>query len=549
MITQNKILKLKTCSRQIKSCILILFSCLSVLLSCFSLSAQQLNYTLNRDYLYGYDNYFNNKEEKFQTFVKPYRYADINQVKDSTIAFPLFKDAYGRYLPVIKTKDKKKKKIEIDVSPLITSTFGYQATSPSRFTSDLAIGGNIMGSIGNKFSFNLKALAGRATFNSYTDSIINATHIIPGIGYAYRANNDSVNRAYSYQYLTGYLSYSPNKIFNFQVGQDKQFWGDGYRSLFLSDVSAPYPYFKITTNVWKFNYVNLYTIMKDATNPSGLKKDWSTKYASFHYLGINVSKRINIGLFESVVWQGTDNNRYRGYDINYMNPILFFRPTEYSLGSSDNALIGLSYKIKIFKKQQLYGQLLVDDFALKEALQHNGNWQNKEALQMGFKSFDVFKINRLNFQTEFNSARPYTYSHGSVQQNYGQLNQPLAHPLGANFMESATFLNYRYKRIFIEAKCIYAVYGADSTGKDYGKNIFISYVNRLSDYGNHIAQGIRTNLITTSLRGAYILDSRMNFKIEAGVSYRVEQTSTYTKQTPYIFVGIKTDLGNLYNDF
>jgi hypothetical protein len=509
-----------------------------------SLSAQQLNYTLNRDYLYGYDNYFNNKEEKFQTFVKPYRYADLNKVTDSSAAFPDF--FAGRKT---KKENAKKKKFDINIFPLLTSQVGYQATSISRSTSDLAIGGNVMGNIGNKFSFNFKALAGRATFNSYMDSIINATHVIPGIGYAYRANNDTVNRAYSYQYFSGYLSYSPNKIFNFQLGKDKQFWGDGYRSLFLSDVSAPYPYFKITTSVWKFNYVNLYTIMNDATNSSGLKKDWSRKYATFHYLGINVTKRINIGLYESIIWQGTDSNRYRGYDINYMNPIIFFRPTEYSLGSSDNTAIGFSFKIKLFEKQQLYGQLFVDDFSLKEALQHKGFWQNKEAFQVGFKSFDVLKIKRLNFQTEFNYARPYTYSHGSSLQNYSNLNQPLTHPLGANFMESATFLNYRYKRVFVEAKCIYAVYGADSTGTDFGKNIFTSYKKHPAEFGNYVGQGIKTNLITTSLRGAYILDSRMNLKIEAGLSYRIEQTSTYTKQIPYIFIGIKTDLGNLYSDF
>lgn len=530
------------CSRKLSPCLLSIVYCL---LSAISLKAQQSNYTLNRDYLYGYDNYFNNKEEHFQTFVKPYRYVDINKVTDSAIAFP----SYRQFFESISTKENERKKFSLAVYPLLTSEFGFQATSPSRITNDLAIGGNVVGNIGNTFSFNVKAMAGQAVFNSYTDSIVNATHVVPGIGYAYLNNTDSIKKQYSYQYYSGYVSYSPNTIFNFQLGRDKHFWGEGYRSLFLSDNAAPYPFFKITTSVWKLNYVNLYAIMKDATHPSGAKKDWATKYATFHYLGVNVTKRINIGLFESVVWQGTDSTRYRGYDVNYLNPILFFRPTEYSLGSSDNSSLGFSLKIKVFKKQQVYGQAFLDDFSLKEALQRNGFWQNKAAFQAGFKSFDVFKISRLYFQTEFNYVRPYTYAHGTVLQNNGHLNQPLAHPLGANFMESATILNYRYKRLFMEAKCIYAIYGADSLGKDYGKNIFISYVNRRGDYGNTIAQGIKTDLITTSLRAAYILDPGMNLKIEAGVSYRMEHTDTYTKQTPFVFIGIKTDLCNMYSDF
>lgn len=505
--------------------------------------SQQLNYTLSKDFLWGIDNYYNNKTENFQTFVKPYRFEDIKQIKDSTSTFP-------RLLAGTKAEERDKKaKSQIEIYPLINASAGYQSSPKGRFTNDLAIGANLLGFIGNKFAFNFKVLGGKMVANSFVDSIIQETNVNPGIGYIYRTNNDSSHQQYAYQYFSGYLSYSPNKIFNFQVGQDKHFWGDGYRSLFLSDNTAPYPYLKITTNVWKLTYVNLFTIMKDATQPSGMKKDWLNKYATLHYLGWNATKRISVGLFESVVWQGSDSTRHRGYDVNYLNPILFFRPTEYSLGSSDNAFVGFNFKIKLFKKQQLYGQILLDEFLLKEVVANDGWWANKQAFQVGFKSFDMFKIKHFNFQTEFNYVRPYTYAHGSVQQNYGHMNQPLAHPLGANFWESISFLNYRHKRLFIEAKVQYAKYGADSAGTDYGKNIFMSYTNRPNDYENYTTQGFQTNLITASLRGAYILDTRMNLKIEAGAAYRIEERAYSKTQIPYFFLGIKTDLSNSYSDF
>lgn len=508
--------------------------------------SQQLTYTLSRDFLWGIDNYYNSSTQNYQTFSKPYLFADVNEIKDSSVVFL-------RLLAGTKAEDfdKKPKKVDVEIYPLLNAgaTVQLSETNKNKLSNDLAIGATFMMSIGKKFSMNLKALAGRSSYPDLMESTIKNTSVIPGIGYAYRANTDSLNPLYAYQYYSGYLSYSPNKIFNVQVGQDKQFFGDGYRSLFLSDVAAPYPYLKITTRIWHLTYINLYTIMKDATNPSGLKKDWLNKYATFHYLGWNATKRIQIGLFESIMWQGSDSNRYRGYDVNYLNPILFFRPTEYSLGSSDNAFAGFSFKIKLFKKQQLYGQLLLDEFLLKEIKAQNGWWANKYGLQGGLKSFDLFKIKNLNFQTEVNYVRPYTYSHGSVQQNYGHMNQPLAHPLGANFIESATFLNYRYKRFFIEAKGVYAIYGEDSLGSDYGKNIFISYNKRPKDYGNTTTQGIRTNLINASVRIAYILDTRMNLKIELGFAERIEQTNVKTTQTPLVFFGIRTDLSNLYTDF
>lgn len=504
---------------------------------------QQLNYTINRDFLYGVDSYFNNKDNNFQTFIKPYRFEDIKNIKDSGAIFP-------RLLAGTKAEEQDKKaKGQIELYPLITANTGYETGVHSRFVNDLAIGGNLLAFYKDKIAFNFKALAGKATYTSYVDSTINESKVIPGIGFAYKTNSDSLSPQYAYQYFSGYLSYSPNKVFNIQLGQDKHFWGDGYRSLFLSDASAPYPYLKITTSIWKITYINLYTIMKDATNPSGYKKDWKNKYATLHYLGWNATKRINIGLFESVVWQGSDSTRYRGYDINYLNPVLFFRPTEYSLGSSDNAFIGFNFKIKLFKKQQLYGQLLLDEFYLKEIVKQSGWWANKQAFQVGFKSFDLFKVRHFNFQTEFNYVRPYTYAHGSVQQNYSHMNQPLAHPLGANFWESVSFINYRYKRLFIEGKFQYALYGGDSAGTDYGKNIFISYKNRPKEYGNFTGQGFQTYLTTASLRFAYMLDTRMSLKINLGAVYRIQKTEQTNLQTPYFFVGIQTDLSNLYSDF
>jgi len=37
-----------------------------------------------------------------------------------------------------------------------------------------------------------------------------------------------------------------------------------------------------------------------------------------------VSKRLNLGFFETVVWE---NDNDRGFDLNYLNPIVFYRAT------------------------------------------------------------------------------------------------------------------------------------------------------------------------------------------------------------------------------
>lgn len=432
----------------------------------------------------------------------------------------------------------------IRVAGIFDSELGLEQSSYSAKNLLLDGGISVEGNTDEKFAFGGTFIASNSSFPSYIDSFISKTHVIPGMGPGYTSQN-----GYSSQYYAGYISYSPNRIFNFQIGKDKHFWGDGYRSLFLSDVSNSIPFLKISTSIWKIQYTSLFTCLKDATAPSHLKKDFLNKYGSFHCLSWNIAKRINIGLFESVVWQGTDPNRVRNFDINYLNPVIFFRPVEYSLGSSDNALIGLSFKIKAAKTQQFYGQVILDEFLLSEVRAMNGWWGNKQGIQLGFKSFDLFTLKNLTFQTEINAVRPYTYAHGSVQQNYANFNQPLAHPLGANFAESVTFLNYSCKKWMFETEFLFARYGKDENGKNYGQNIFESYTTRPHDYGNTFLQGLKTDLVYTKFKLAYYLIPSVNLMAEGGVILREEKNPVSFLNSTIIFIGIKTALLNRYSDF
>ena len=457
------------------------------------------------------------------------------------------------------SSDSAKKKFNLCGTPVLGLGGGYNLSDSKTFAESAAGfwgGGNI---ISPKLYYSLNFSAAYASFPTYLDTFIKQTGVIPGMGRGYGSD-----KTYSSQYFAGYLSYSPNKIFNFQAGKDKNFFGDGYRSLFLSDVSAPYPFLKITTNVWKLKYVSLFAALEDVTNTSHLKKDFLHKYGTFHYLSWNVSKRLNFALFESIIWQGTDNNRFRNFDVNYLNPVIFFRPVEYSLGSSDNAFLGGSFKIKVGEKyrQQFYGQLILDEFLLREVLavfkklahpfDHTiqyGWWANKQGVQLGFKNFDLFGAKDLTFQTEINAVRPYTYSHGSVQQNYAHYNQPLAHPLGANFTESVSFLTYTHKKWLFETEFLYAIYGKDKAGKNYGQNIFESYSTHPNEYGNKFFQGLKTDLTYTKLKiGYYILPSS-NMLAEVGFAVRQEKNSVSSLSSNFVFIGIKIDILNRYSDF
>ena len=90
----------------------------------------------------------------------------------------------------------------------------------------------------------------------------NNENVVPGQGMA-KYNLLYQESIMDFYYATGYINYDVNKFFDVQLGHGKHFIGDGYRSMILSDNSFNYPYLKITTDVWKFKYVNLFSYFQD----------------------------------------------------------------------------------------------------------------------------------------------------------------------------------------------------------------------------------------------------------------------------------------------
>lgn len=392
-------------------------------------------------------------------------------------------------------------------------------------------------------------------YNRYAESIRPAggnPAIIPGRGIAKIFKSDS----YDYPIATGHISYTPSKYFNIQFGHGKNFLGDGYRSLLISDNASPYPFFKINTTFWKLKYTNTWMSLRDVRPEVTEDGSFRTKYMANHYLSYNITKRLNIGLFESVIWQ---NDNGRGFDVNYLNPIIFYRAIEFSTGSrGGNALVGLAAKYKVNDRVNAYGQLIIDEFSSSDIFSGDGSYKNKIGYQLGLKYYDAFGLKNLYLQTEYNRVRPYTYSHNTIVLNYGHNNQSMAHTLGANFSEFIAIARYQKGRIYGDAKVIIAKRGFEfNTAEDssfYGGNIYGTEDDRISDNGNELAQGNTTNFFHAELQAGYVLNPATNLKIYGSFIYRdfnpeVNTETVFKNQTSWVNFGIRTDLFNWYYDF
>ncbi len=417
----------------------------------------------------------------------------------------------------------------------------------------------LQGGIGKKLSFFsvIYESQGRFAdyFNRYAESIKPSggnPAIIPGRGIAKEFKTD----AYDYPVATGYISYSLSKHFNFQLGHGKNFIGEGHRSLFLSDNASPYSYFKINTTFWKIKYTNTWMALKDVRSEVlNDNKSYKNKYIASHYLSYNITKRLNVGLFESVIW----DNDGDGLNFSYLNPIIFYQSIQFSTGSrSGNALIGLSAKYKFTDRINMYGQFIIDEFSSSDVFGGEGSWKNKTGYQLGIKYYDSFGIKNLFLQTEYNRVRPYTYSHNTIVLNYGHNNQSLAHAYGASFSEFIGIAHYHIDRFFGDAKIIVAKRGFEyNTPEDelfYGANIYGNEENRAYETGNEVAQGNTTDFFFAELQLGYLINPATSLKVYGSVIYRdfkpkVNTETVFEDQTTWFNLGIRTDLFNWHNDF
>ena len=364
----------------------------------------------------------------------------------------------------------------------------------------------LRGMVGNQTGFETQITETQAIFPDYLHQKINNERAIPGEGrfkfYQSRVGGDNLFApGVDYLSAAGSIAWKPLDRVHLQFGHGKNFIGNGIRSLFLSDEAAPYLFFRINTDFWRIHYQNLFMELTGQFNPypDGLTPK---KYAALHHLSLNLGKRANIGLFEGVVF-----GRTHGFELQYLNPIIFYRSVEYHLGSPDNVMLGADFTFNFLRHGQFYTQIFIDEFSFDQL--NTGWWGNKHGIQAGLKWINIAGITNFDGQVEYNRVRPYTYTHNSVEGNYTHYNQPLAHPLGANFAEWLLQLQYKpTKKWTIAAQWQYYKQGIDNVtdSTNVGSNIFLpnSLVPVNNPYNNKLLQGTLTRVMNTQLTITYM---------------------------------------------
>lgn len=392
----------------------------------------------------------------------------------------------------------------------------------------------LMGDIGSKFSFQTAFFETQTLAPDY----IRRMHDQSGVYPSYGRTKEFGERGYDFAMATSLLTYSPTKSITLQMGQGRQFYGHGYRSILWGDASFVYPFAKASFEWWngKLRYSSMYAELRTLERlPKGEVPEslFKPKSASVNYLSIVPHPNLEIGIFESTTWNRFDSTGTHGPSFYAAAPILGLHSAAVGLDEEDNSLIGINLRFSPGKKIKIYNQIAIDHWASRRI-----GWQ------VGMQLYDLAAPG-LHLQLEFNHTGDFLYASPYPLQSISHANQPLGHPGGSALNEQVLIINYRKQRWMAEARANRISQSAGPQG-DYTANPNELIQPLVAWASQHMwqAQG--------SL--AWIVQPQTCTAISVGYMWRQESDSEsiqplFTAETHYIWIGLKSNIMNHYTDF
>ena len=396
-----------------------------------------------------------------------------------------------------------KEKFFLAFNPIVAGSAGFQSEGDESVF-HTAAGASFRTLINNNLGFYASVTRNIEGPPDFARDRFNAFNGVPGAN-KYGLTTDG---NFDYWDVRAGVTFKALRFFDFQIAYDKNFIGNGYRSLYLSDFGSNYIFGKVNTRVWKFRYQHLYaTLVPQFSGRRYTNVPYGRKVVSVHHLNINATKWLNVAFFQAL----TISSRK---DWQFMIPIIYYPVARINNSRPDNDLTGFEFKANVARRAQVYGQVLFDNFKLKEISKGDGWWNNRFGFQAGLKYINVFGVDNLDMQLELNLIRPYTYATEDSLGNYTHFNNVLAHPLGANFSENIAILRYQpFRRLNTSLRFIAWKQGVDSSFMNFGGNIFKSTNSRPAEYGFGIPTGV--NATGSNLQVAASFELFQNIFIDA----------------------------------
>jgi hypothetical protein len=441
-----------------------------------------------------------------------------------------------------------KPEFDLHVNPVVYLGLGKDSRSAD-FTTINTRGFELRGMIDRKVGFYTYVTENQSLLPMYVRDQLAVNPVLPHETFWKQYKQNGVD----FFQARAYIDFNISKHIYFQFGQDRTFIGNGYRSLIFSDYSPPNLFLRTNLKVWKINYLfQLNRLTADAYGTVGGSTNsvYPDKYMAFHHASINIGKKLNLGVFESVVFSPKDSLSNANFDPAYLNPIIFYRAVEQQNGSGNsNVILGADFKWNAWRGVSFYGQFVLDEFVIKQILSGNGWWANKFSFQTGMKLIDVAGISNLDLQVEANYVKPYTYSHSSYS-SYTHFRQSLAHPMGANLIELVGIIRYQpVAKLNLVSKTFGTTIGRDEVGQNYGSDLMKRNAARANEFGNFTGQGTKNTVLFSEFTASYQLKHNLFFDLKQLVRISKSTDPFYNTNARWTSLSVRLNIAPRSYDF
>lgn len=429
--------------------------------------------------------------------------------------------------------------LRLTVDPVFQFEVGKEFRERTPFADDHFMqhngrGFHIMADLGPTVSFQSDFYENQAILPGYLYDYAQTHGVVPGQGRIKGFNQ----RGLDFAWASGNVSWSPKPWINAQLGQGRHFVGNGYRSVLLSDNSAPYPYVKLSalTGNKRLQYSVIFAKLRMVAErnrlPTGEAGEslFYWKRATFAHLGLNLGPA-QLGLFEGTLWRTIDSAGVRAFDARQLNPVIGLNTAIDGFHGDNTVLPGMDVKVRLAGKGMVYGQ-----FALWDPQERSFAWQ------LGAQWFDLF-LPGLHLLAEYDHATPFAYMRPEANMGWTHYGQPLASPLGTGYSEALAIVDLPLAKKLVartEVSFAHVVRGTGRPGLS-GADVLWS-----TDPG--IAPDGELQRVYFDLSASWRMNPMTNMQVTVGYSNRDLQPAPDGLCSGYFHVAFHTGLFNRYYD-
>jgi len=318
-----------------------------------------------------------------------------------------------------------------------------------------------------------------------------------------------------------------------QIGREQLKYGLGYSNrLTLSGEAPNMDFIKFNLNYGIIHYSSIF-----GSTVGEFHHDVSmnyTKYFIANRLMLSFKNLFNVGIGETIISS-------RGFELAYLNPIIFYKFVEHSLQDRDNGTIFFDMQTHFLKNFEMQGTFFLDENILSN-LSDMSKASNKSAYQLGFFYYEPAGIKNLALIFEYTKIRPYVYTHFNPKNTYTAFGVILGHPVGPNADQLFTRLTYNFSQR-VNASVEYQkirkgenVYDAEGKlVRNVGGNVYDSFREGIDSDQAYFLDGVRINQNNVRLNLTY--EPVRNYIFDLNYVYNIDDNLTYggKKDLSYAF--------------